>query len=224
MNGSDWLFAFPNDENLWMVGAFPTKDKLAEFKRDVHGSFVRLYESQPYGPLLSQSEQVSEMKGMIEIPNIIRRPTQPGLALVGDAALANDPTWGTGIAFALVSAEYLAGATATALLEGGSVELEDGLERYSKKHRAAFGGHALQIFDYASGRALNPIEKQLLRAATKDEALSRHFYAFESRHIGLREFLSPKALARASWVNLTHPGSGPIVHPRLRAAGGEINV
>jgi len=219
----DWLFAFPNEDDLWMLCAFPTKEKLADFKRDVHGSFVRLYESLPCGPLLSQSEQVSEMKGMIEIPNVNRRTTQPGLALIGDAALASDPMWGCGIGFALLAAEYLVDATAKPLREGGPKEVDEGLQRYSKKHRSRFGGHAFQIFDYSSGRALNPIEKQFFKAATKDEATSRHFFAFESRHIGLREFVSPRALARASWVNLTRPGDGSMVHPKLRQSARGVH-
>ena len=40
--------------------------------------------------------------------NVAHTPTAPGLALVGDAALAIDPLWGVGCGWALQSAQWLA--------------------------------------------------------------------------------------------------------------------
>jgi hypothetical protein len=64
------------------------------------------------------------------------------------------------------------------------------------------GGHAFQIADYSTGRGLNPIEKQFFMAAVHDPVTARHFAEFEGRTISLAQFLAPKAIARAAWVNL----------------------
>jgi hypothetical protein len=40
-------------------------------------------------------------------------------------------------------------------------------------------------------------------AAVHDPVTGRHFAEFEGRNISLTQFLAPKAIARAVWVNLT---------------------
>jgi 2-polyprenyl-6-methoxyphenol hydroxylase-like FAD-dependent oxidoreductase len=151
---------------------------------------------------------------MLEIPNISRRAGHPGLGLVGDAALAVDPMWGTGVSFALRSAEWLVDSTSQALLDGGaSARVDRALQQYARRHRSGLGGHAFQIADYSTGRGLNPIEKQFFMAAVHDPVTARHFAEFEGRNISLSEFLSPLAIARAVWVNVRrgHRGTSDIV-------------
>jgi flavin-dependent dehydrogenase len=199
----DWIYAFPNDDGVTVLCSYIHKRRLAEFKSDLRGSFRRLYEGLPDGPQVEGAEQITETRGMIEIPNISRAAGYPGLALIGDAALAVDPMWGTGVSFALKSAEWMVDCTAPALTEGGAPDRVDrALQQYRKKHRAGLGGHAFQIADYSTGRGLNPIEKQFFMAAVHDTATARHFAAFEGRNISLREFLSPTAIARAFWANM----------------------
>jgi flavin-dependent dehydrogenase len=199
----DWIYAFPNDDGVTVLCSYIHKSRLPDFKADLRNSFRRLYEGLPDGPQLDGAEQITETRGMIEIPNISRAAGHPGLALVGDAALAVDPMWGTGVSFALKSAEWLADCTGQALADGGGpAQIDRALQQFRKKHRAGLGGHAFQIADYATGRGLNPIEKQFFMAAVHDPATARHFAAFEGRNISLREFLSPTAIARAVWVNM----------------------
>ena len=114
--------------------------------------------------------------------NVIHAPTAPGLALTGDAAGALDPLWGVGCGFAFQSAEWLADSVAPALL--GAESLEQGLERYRRRHARGLRGHTATILDYSSGRKLNPGERMLFSAATYDERTARVFEAFGSRNIG----------------------------------------
>ena len=51
------------------------------------------------------------MIGKIDMTNRVRVPVAPGLALVGDAALATDPLFGVGCGWAFQSAEWLADAS-----------------------------------------------------------------------------------------------------------------
>ncbi len=199
----DWIYAFPNDDGITVLCSYIHKSRLPDFKRDLKTSFRRLYEGLPDGPQFDGAEQITETRGMLEIPNISRRAGHPGLAFVGDAALAVDPMWGTGVSFALRAAVWLVDSTSQALRDGGRpVQVDRALQRYARKHRAELGAHAFQIADYSTGRGLNPIEKQFFMAAVHDPVTARHFAEFEGRTISLRQFLAPRAIARAVWVNL----------------------
>ena len=83
--------------------------------------------------------------------------------------------------------------------------LDRALERYRKQHRSGLGGHHFLIADYSTGRPFNPIEKLMFSASVKDPRMARHFAAFGFRHIGVRQFLAPTAIARAIWLNI-QPG------------------
>ena len=48
-----------------------------------------------------------------------------------------------------------------------------------------------------AGRPYNAIERPMYSAAARDERSARHFHAFGSLLIGVREFLAPRAVARA---------------------------
>jgi hypothetical protein len=121
--------------------------------------------------------------------------------------------WGTGVSFALRSAEWLVDCTSRALQDGGApVQVDQALQQYARRHRSELGGHAFQIADYSTGRPLNPIEKQFFMAAVHDPVTARHFAEFEGRNISLRQFLAPTAIGRAVWMNLRRgrkqPASG----------------
>ena len=94
------------------------------------------------------------MLGKIDMTNRMRVPTAPGLALIGDAALATDPLFGVGCGWAFQSAEWLADAVAPAL--GGDESLDEGLRRYRRRHSRQLRGHAWMIHDYATGRKMQP--------------------------------------------------------------------
>jgi menaquinone-9 beta-reductase len=63
------------------------------------------------------------------------------------------------------------------------------------------------INDYARRRGFNPLERLMFSAAAKDKEFSQHTHAFGARIIGPTRFLSPMALLRAIWINLTRPVS-----------------
>lgn len=65
-------------------------------------------------------------------------------------------------------------------------------------------GHHSSIADFSTGRPFNAIERLMFSAAAKDERMLRHFHAFGSRLISVRQFLAPRAIGRALWVNARH--------------------
>lgn len=198
----DTAYAFPNEDGVTLLGCTPSKERLPEFKNDLEGSFVRFFENLPMGPRLSDAERVSKIIGATDLANVSRPAARPGLAFVGDAALWSDPLWAVGCGWAFQSAEWLVEETADALLGDG--DLDRALRSYGKVHRARLAGHHSSIADFSTCRPFNAIERLMFSAAAKDERTLRLFHAFGSRLISVRQFLAPRAIGRALWVNARH--------------------
>jgi 2-polyprenyl-6-methoxyphenol hydroxylase-like FAD-dependent oxidoreductase len=198
----DMAAAFPTDHGLTFYACMPTKERLPEFRRDPAAALQAFVASIPDAPPIAESrvQELGEGKavlGKLEMTNVAHTPTAPGLALVGDAALATDPLWGVGCGWAFQSSEWLADSVAPAL--AGTEPLERALARYTRRHRRGLAGHAAVIHDYASGRKFNPGERLLFSAAARDERVARVFEAFGSRNIGpTRMFATAVPLALAS--------------------------
>jgi menaquinone-9 beta-reductase len=200
----DWAAAFPTDGGLTFYAVMPTKERLPEFRSDPLQALTALVAGLPDAPPILASHLVGSVIGKLDMPNVIHAPTAPGLALVGDAALATDPLWGVGCGWALQSSEWLADSVAPALADRRSAEvesLEQGLERYRRRYTRGLRGHAWFIHDYADGRKMNPAERLLFAAAARDERLARVFEAFGTRNIGpVRMFASmlPRTVAASA--------------------------
>ena len=93
----------------------------------------------------------SAPEGKLDMTNVTHARTAPGLALVGDAAMAIDPLWGVGCGWALQSAEWLADGVSAALGEprasADARALARGLKRYERTHRRANGGIVDGVID-----------------------------------------------------------------------------
>jgi 2-polyprenyl-6-methoxyphenol hydroxylase-like FAD-dependent oxidoreductase len=148
----------------------------------------------PDAPDLSDATLESKLLGKLELPNVSRPAARPGVAFVGDAALAADPLWGVGCGWAFQSADWLVQETAGSL--GGGGDLDAALERYRRRHRRRLLAHYLLICDIASGRPINPIESRLYRAAARDRVVWRAFEQVGSRRRSPLRMLDPRVLAR----------------------------
>jgi 2-polyprenyl-6-methoxyphenol hydroxylase-like FAD-dependent oxidoreductase len=200
-----WAAAFPTDSGLTLYAVMLTKDRLSEFKQDPEASLVSFIEGLPEAPPIASGRRVDRVLGKIEMPNRIRRPAVPGLALAGDAALATDPIFGVGCGWALQSGEWLADGVAPALR--GEEPLERGLARYRRRHRKGLRGHAFLIHDYATGRRLSRFERALFAAAARDPKVAGIFDEFGTRRIGPARMLS-RAMPRVVGVNARHALGG----------------
>src|SRR5437763_12845761 len=158
----DVAYAFPTDDELTCLAVFPSKDKLAEYKPDPERAMARVFETLPDGPRLDPEKRVGTFVGKLEMPNVIRTPIQPGLALVGDAALAADPLWGVGCGWAFQSAEWLEESVGASLY-GDTAQVDAGLERYRKRHRAGLDAHEKFTSEYTTARRFKPLKMMLFR-------------------------------------------------------------
>lgn len=196
-----WAAAFPTDSNLTFYAAMPTKDRLPEFKRDPEAALIRFVADVPEAPPIRDSRAVEPVLGKIEMTNRMRKPVAPGLALVGDAALATDPLFGVGCGWAFQSAEWLSDAVLPALQ--GSESLEQGLERYRRRHGRELGVHAFLIHDYATGRPMSAIERLMFSAGARDPRAAELLDRMGTRRSRPQQ-LMPRLLPRAVVVNARH--------------------
>jgi 2-polyprenyl-6-methoxyphenol hydroxylase-like FAD-dependent oxidoreductase len=189
-----WCAGFPTDGGLTFYAAMPTKDRLPEFKRDPEAALVSFLSDIPDAPPIREGRLVGSMMGKIDMTNRMRKPVAPGLALIGDAALATDPLFGVGCGWAFQSAEWLTDAVRPALQ--GDEPLAKGLDRYRRRHAKELRGHAFFIHDYSTGRRFNPAERMIWSAATRDPELALILESYGTRQIGPSQMM-PRAVPRA---------------------------
>jgi flavin-dependent dehydrogenase len=190
----DGASQFPNEDDLTVLVAAYHRSRLAEVRADLEGSYIRHLAGLPDGPDLNSAERVSKLIGKLEVPNVIRAAAIPGMAFVGDAALAADPVFGVGITFAFQSAEWLVDATTGAL--GGGYELDDALRRYRRKFAWRLGPHHLQMADFSTGRKLTRLERLAFRKAPTDPVVARAFGGVLAREHSPLRLLDPRIPAR----------------------------
>ncbi|MGH2939304.1 MAG: NAD(P)/FAD-dependent oxidoreductase [Solirubrobacterales bacterium] len=189
MMDPNWAAAFPTDDGLVFYAVMPTMDRLPQFKADPLAAMQEYFDRAPEAPSLRSATPTDEgIVGKIDMTNRVRTPSAPGLALVGDAALATDPLFGIGCGWAFQTAEWLADAVAPALRGEGS--LEAGLRRYRRKHAWRLSGHAYMIHDYATGRKMQPPERILFSGAARDPHVAEIFDAFGTRQIGVTRMMA----------------------------------
>ncbi|MDX6664087.1 MAG: hypothetical protein QOG68_293 [Solirubrobacteraceae bacterium] len=187
-----WAAAFPTDDGLTLYAVMLTHDYLPAFKQDIASSLERFVAGLPDAPPIAASRRVGDVIGKVQMPNRMRRPVQPGLALVGDAALATDPLWGVGCGWAVQTGEWLADAVAPWVR--GEQSLARGLRRYRRTYQRRLAPHARMIHGYAGGRKFDAVEKRLYAAAANDPVL-----AARMGRIGVR-LDSPLSIVRPSTI------------------------
>jgi menaquinone-9 beta-reductase len=218
----DMAAAFPTDSGLTFYAAMPTKEHAGAFRDDPAKALVAFLDRLPDAPPIAASRMIQPAQGKLDMTNVANAPAAPGLALVGDAALAIDPLWGVGCGWALQSAGWLADSVAPALR--GSEPLARGLKRYRRRHARALRGHAAMIYDYAGGRKFSAPERLLFSTATYDERMSAVMEAFGTRNIGPAQMLARgvplAAIARARRVVSRRSGRRSGSSPVPTAAQG----
>jgi len=217
----DVAYAFPQDDGITLMATMQTKDRLPWFRRDAEANFEAYFRGLPNVPDFGAAQRISKLLGRIEMPNTMRPAARPGVAFVGDAAMAADPMWGVGCGWAFQSGEWLAEELAPAVGEQATdAQVDAALERYRKRHRRELLGHYLMTSDYATGRRLMPLEHLLFAAAAKDDKSATTFHAFGGRSIRPNDSEFARLVGRAIRVNVTRGKAVTIDPPTGGHAGG----
>jgi 2-polyprenyl-6-methoxyphenol hydroxylase-like FAD-dependent oxidoreductase len=190
----DGSAVFPNEDDMRVVVVAPHRSRLPEFRADREGAYARMVAALPDGPDLESAERASKLVGKLDVPNVMRPAGRPGVAFVGDAALATDPVFGVGCGWAFQSAEWLVDHTAVALLDGG--DLDRALERYRRTFQRRLGLHHFLIADISSGRKLTAFERATFRAVTVDPVLARALEEVATRRRSPLRMLDPRLAPR----------------------------
>jgi flavin-dependent dehydrogenase len=190
----DCAYLFPNEDGRCVLAVSPHRDRLPEFRSDLEGAYMRSLAALPDAPDLSDATRESKLLGRLDMPNVSRPAARPGLAFVGDAALASDPLWGVGCGWAFQSADWLVEETAAALVDGG--DLDGALDSYRRVHRRRLGPHHFLISDLASARPANPVERAMYRGAVTDDHVFSVFEAIGARRRSPATLFAPRTLAR----------------------------
>ena len=200
----DIAYAFPQDDGITLMASFQTRDRMSWFKRDIEANFENYFRGLPGAPDLSNGERISKILGKLEMPSTMRPAGRPGLAFVGDAAIAADPAWGVGCGWAFQSGEWLGEELAEALDgDASDARVDAAIERYRKRHRRELLGHFLLTSDYSTGRRFSALERLLFSAAAKDEAVHAGFHALGARSIGPTDTEFARLVGRSIRVNVT---------------------
>lgn len=215
----DNAYVMPMEDDVTVIAAVVSKQRLDEFKADLEGAYTNFVRSLPEAPDIDGAERISKIIGTVNYPLVSREPAGPGYALIGDAALTSDPLAAVGCAWAMQSAQWLVSESAPAVTGGDEATtdaLDAALGKYSERHAAETGPHHHLIADFATARPFNEIEEFSFSAATRDPDMAAHFHTFGSRLMTVEEFLSPEIVARMEKVN----GHG-LSETALRQLAGE---
>lgn len=198
MTDRNWLSVLPTDSALTAMGFMGSRQHdLEPFRKDALSALLRIARSLPDAPAVDDWEFVWGPMGKIDMTIIDRRPTAPGMALVGDAALCTDPLWAVGCGWALESGAWLADSVAAALRREEPVTR--GLARYRRKRRQ-LRSHCLQINRFAEPRPLNAVERLMFSSAVRDPLLADQLELLTSRNVSAVP--RPAWLARAAIARL----------------------
>jgi 2-polyprenyl-6-methoxyphenol hydroxylase-like FAD-dependent oxidoreductase len=185
---------FPNEDDVTVIVAAPHRARLSEFRADPEAAYGRMVGDLPDGPEFDRAERVSKLIAKLEMPNKARPAARPGVAFVGDAALATDPLFGVGCGWAFQSAEWLVDETRSALLDHG--DLDVALARYRRAFWRRLGPHHMQIADYSTGRPMRLNERITLRAAANDPVVAGAVEEVGTRRCTVLRLLDPRLAPR----------------------------
>jgi menaquinone-9 beta-reductase len=176
----DIAYAFPTDSGLTLLATITTPDKLKIWKKNIQGNHWEALQKLPGGTDFSQAERVSDFFGMMKAPGYYRKPDfQPGMTLIGDAALTTDFVWGDGCSNAFRSAEMLAQAIGPASYVQKPRDFDKAVVRYAKKHRSLYYAH-LHNSVYSRREKLEWLRSQIFQAARTNERVRQLMFEVQT--------------------------------------------
>ncbi|MBJ8338365.1 NAD(P)/FAD-dependent oxidoreductase [Antrihabitans sp. YC3-6] len=192
----DALGLIGSDDGVTLVSMLIDKSRVPELLEGGEDYLRRRFAELPDAPDLSQAHRVSDIVGTKDRPNMTRfRVVRPGLALVGDAALAADPLRGVGCGWALEGAEWLADAISDALAEGDPQAIDAGLKRYQRKHRRQLLPQQAMFNRNSRQAAPPPPVRKLLATVAADPYVAQRFWPVIARSASARTLLDRRVFS-----------------------------
>lgn len=182
-----------------VMAVAPDKRSFPEFEKDREAFLMAAFARLPDAPDTSNAERVSDMVGTKDYPNLNRkRIVTPGLALIGDAAMVNDPVSGVGCGFAFQSAEWLCDAVTGPLERGDAEAVDKALRGYQRSHRRRLSIHHFTIADLSKRKVLPPAIRMILAGGVTDPKVAERYVGVVTRNVSPLALFAPPYLARAA--------------------------
>lgn len=136
-----FYWAGPADGGLYMVGISFDLARLAEFRRDVTGSFLEHMRScEPLADVLADARLVGKPPCVIRFEGYFREASGAGWVLVGDAGHFKDPVAGRGVGDAFMQVDSLAPRIVAGLGSRGT-SLDRIMKAWGRQRDRTFGEH-----------------------------------------------------------------------------------
>lgn len=194
--GDDFLFIFPTNRDLVLVGvAFP-RTQLPQWRGQHRERLLaRLRACELTAPVV-EGDPVSDVIGFVKSRFFFRQAAGPGWALVSDAGLFIDPAPALGISDALRDARSLA----SAIVEGG----DEALVRYWRERDVC----SIALFEQARGMGEpgynNPLTRLIYRKVAADAALTARMVEWSSLRLASGRLWLCSLAARSSAGSWAH--------------------
>ena len=197
-------YAMPNDDDVTLLAVAVERSRIKTFKSDLQNNFMKSFENLSLKPDMSDAEQISPVMGMVNAPNTLRNPAGRGVTLVGDALMALDPVWGTGVAHAVKSANWLVQKTARLIRNGDEFTIDQGLFEYMLQHKKATWRSFITKSQFAKAGRLNLIERIFYAAATRDRKYNRYVGPYSLEKADRWTLPEWRIVFEAAMLNVSH--------------------
>jgi flavin-dependent dehydrogenase len=159
------IFAFPTNDGLFAVFVAWSRAQLPAVRADIEGQFLAAVDTVPaLAARIRAGRREEPFRGVIDLPNFLRKPYGPGWALVGDAGCHKDPYLALGVCDAFRDAEFLVDALDEGLT--GRSPLDSALAKYERRRNAATSSDYQQNLHAARFEPL-PADLARIRAAVR---------------------------------------------------------
>ena len=146
--GDELAYIFPSDSGLTCVAISVNLATFRWLRSDLEARYAeRIAQHRGLAPRLASAAADGRISGCGPERNFVRVPWGPGWALVGDAAMHQDPWSGLGMDMAGVHATFLAEAIVERL--EGTADERTAFSAYHERRNA----HGLELYEYTVGFA-----------------------------------------------------------------------
>src|SRR3990167_1561119 len=184
----DIAYAFPNENDLMLLGYIAEKSQAKQFQKNLNKKFIKIFSKFPDSNLHKDIKKVSPFYATGNMKNIFRHEPPIGLVLIGDAALTLDPVAGVGIGYAFQSADLLVEFTRESLIE------KKNYHEAAKDYYHHYSSIMRDTYNIISNDSLaNPFEKTatfILSNAPDNPFMANLFLDFCARKINVSQFFN----------------------------------
>jgi flavin-dependent dehydrogenase len=185
----NYVVVFPSNDGLTCVGVGWPHSAFLRVRANVESEFNAAVDRFPsLSERMRASRREEPLRGMADLPMLLRVPFGPGWALVGDAGCRVDPITGQGMTDALRDAEFLSDAIVS------SSDLT-GLAAYQRRRDTA----VMPMFRFTAQRAQllppSPDMQKLLGMLTVNQAEADRFAGLTAGTESIPAFFAPERMA-----------------------------